>query len=65
VQLKAAVILVTDQCDPNLVKSFYMEHAYTLSEALDRAFKLTRADAEVTVVPDGVGVIVKETPVPA
>jgi nickel-dependent lactate racemase len=52
------VILVTDQCSPKMVTDMHMLHAYTLEEALKMAYGIKGADATVTVVPDGVSVIV-------
>jgi lactate racemase len=56
---KYTVILVTDMCDPDIIKNMHMQHAYTLEEALNRAFELKGSQAKVAVVPDGVSVIVK------
>ncbi len=56
---KYTVILVTDMCDPEIIKNMHMEHAYTLEEALGRAYKLKGIQAKVAIVPDGVSVIVK------
>jgi nickel-dependent lactate racemase len=56
---KHTVILVTDMCDPNMIKKMHMQHAYTLVEALERAFQIKGKDAKITVVPDGVSVVVK------
>jgi len=52
------VILVTDRCDPQMIRAMHMEHAATLQEAVDRALSEASPDAGVTVIPDGVGVIV-------
>ncbi|WP_420806800.1 nickel-dependent lactate racemase [Abyssisolibacter fermentans] len=56
---KYTVIMVTDLCDPNMIKAMHMEHAHTFEEALNRAFDLKGKDAKIAVVPDGVSVIVK------
>ncbi|MDW2800556.1 nickel-dependent lactate racemase [Clostridium boliviensis] len=56
---KHTVILVSDMCDPEIIKRMHMQHAYTFDEALQRAFQIKGADAKITVIPDGVGVIVK------
>lgn len=56
---KYTVIMVTDLCDPDIIKAMHMEHAYTFEEALERAFKLKGQAAKVAVIPDGVSVIVK------
>jgi nickel-dependent lactate racemase len=58
--IKYKVILVTDQCDPKMVTDMHMLHAYTLEEALKMAYEIKGADATVTVVPDGVSVIVQK-----
>ncbi|MDF2530742.1 MAG: hypothetical protein K0Q65_323 [Clostridia bacterium] len=54
------VILVTDQCNPKMVTDMHMLHAYSLEEALKMAYEIKGADATVTVVPDGVSVIVQK-----
>jgi nickel-dependent lactate racemase len=51
--------MVTDQCDPKMIADMHMLHAYTLAEALEMAYEIKGADAPVTVVPDGVSVIVQ------
>lgn len=53
------VIMVTDMCDPDMIKSMHMKHAYTFEEALELAYKIKGKDAEVVVIPNGVGVVVK------
>ena len=53
------VILVTDMCDPQMIKNMKMEHAFTFEEALSRAYELKGNDAKVVVIPDGVSVIVR------
>lgn len=57
--IKHKIILVTDQCSPKMVTDMHMLHAYTLEEALEKAFEIKGNDATVTVIPDGVSVIVK------
>lgn len=56
---KFTVILVTDMCDPQIIKNMHMEHAFTFDQALERAFELKGNDATITVIPDGVSVIVE------
>lgn len=56
---KYTIILVTDMCDPQMIKNMHMEHAYTFEEALKRAYELKGMDAKVAVIPDGVSVIVR------
>ncbi|MFC1569245.1 nickel-dependent lactate racemase [bacterium] len=53
------VILVTDMCDPEMIKAMHMDHAFTIEEALDLARKIKGNDAKMTIIPDGVSVIVK------
>jgi nickel-dependent lactate racemase len=55
---KCTVIMVTDMCDPQIIKNMHMQHAYTVEEALGRAYDIVGKDAKVAVVPDGVAVIV-------
>jgi nickel-dependent lactate racemase len=56
---KHKVIMVTDMCDPEIIKNMHMDHAYTFEEALNKAFNIKGNDAKVAVIPDGVSVIVK------
>ncbi len=53
------VIMVTDQCDPQMIRDMHMEHAYTLDEALEKALAIKGSNAEMTIIPDGVSVIIK------
>lgn len=57
---KANVIMVTDKCDPELIQNMHMLHAFSLEEAMDMAENIIGKDADVVVIPDGVGVIVRE-----
>ena len=59
IQLKHTVIIVTDQCDHKLIQNMHMLAANTLEEALGIAEKLVGKNASITVIPDGVSVIVK------
>lgn len=54
------VIVVTDQCDPQLIKNMHMTHANTIQEALEIAKKKKGENATITVIPDGVSVIVQK-----
>lgn len=56
---KYTVIMVTDQCDPQMIKNMHMKHAYNFDEALKMAYEIKGNDAKVVVIPDGVSVIVK------
>ncbi|MDY3374120.1 MAG: nickel-dependent lactate racemase [Terrisporobacter othiniensis] len=53
------VIMVTDQCDPQIIKNMHMKHAYNFDEALNMAYEIKGKDAKVVVIPEGVSVIVK------
>ena len=46
-------------CDPQMFKDMHMQHASTFEEALQRAFEIKGKDATMTVIPDGVSVVVK------
>ena len=56
---KFKVIMVTDMCDPKMITGMHMDHAKTFDEALARAFELKGDDATVSLIPDGVSVIVR------
>lgn len=53
------VIMVSDLVQPNLVTDMHMELASSLEEAMEMAYKREGEKAKVTVIPDGLGVIVK------
>ncbi|MDU5646686.1 MAG: lactate racemization operon protein LarA, partial [Veillonella sp.] len=53
------VIVVTDQCDPKMLIDMHLQHASTFDEALNKALELKGKDASITVIPDGVSVVVK------
>ena len=56
---KFTVIMVTDMCDEQLILGMHMEHAKTFDEALSRAFDIKGKNATVSLIPDGVSVIVR------
>ena len=56
---KHRLIFVTDLCDANIIRAMHMEHAATLPEAIIMAVATAGPDAGITVIPDGVGVIVE------
>ncbi len=58
--LSHKVILVTQHFDHEQVKKLNLIPAYTPDEALEIAYGLKGKDATVTVIPDGVAVIVKD-----
>ncbi|MFO7936758.1 MAG: nickel-dependent lactate racemase [Kiritimatiellia bacterium] len=57
---RCTVILVTDQCDRQMIRSMHMQHAESLNTALQHAFEIRGMNAGVAVIPDGVSVIVKQ-----
>ena len=65
VLLKARVVYVSD-CDDQTVRDLHMIPAHSAAEAMDVAKSLVgRPDYKVTVIPDGVSVIVREGAAPA
>jgi lactate racemase len=52
------VIMVSDLVKPEIVTNMHMDLAETFDEALERAFSIQGKDAKVTVIPDGLAVIV-------
>lgn len=54
---KANVIIVSDKCDPKIITSMHIKHAYTLEEALEKARSIVGKDKKITVIPDGISVI--------
>lgn len=56
---KCTVILVSKHCDPEMIKAMHIRYAYTLDEAMKQAETLVGENAKVTVIPDGIAVIVK------
>jgi lactate racemase len=55
---KCQVILVTDRCDPQIVKAMHLSHAPDLAAALAMARGRLGDQAGIVVIPDGVSVIV-------
>ncbi len=58
VLLRARVIFISE-VDDQTVRDLHMIPAKTLDEAMKKAYELAGSDATVTVIPDGVAVIVK------
>lgn len=56
---KATVIIVTDKCDHKIITDMHIAHAYTIDEALEKAYNIVGKDKLVTVIPDGISVIFK------
>lgn len=57
---KANVIIVTDKCDPKIITDMHINHAYTIDEALEKAYNIVGKDKKVTIIPDGISVIFKK-----
>jgi len=53
------VIIVSDLIQPEIVTGMHMEHAKTFDEALRRAYEMQGNTAKVSVIPDGLAVIVR------
>ena len=60
VMLKARIVFVSS-CDDKLVEELHMIPAHSMEEALEKAKAMVnKEDYKVTVIPDGVSVIVRE-----
>ncbi|MDD3382572.1 MAG: nickel-dependent lactate racemase [Bacilli bacterium] len=58
--VKSTVILVSDLCDPKIITDMHMLHAKDVDEAMAKAEKIVGKNSKVTVIPDGISVIVKD-----
>ena len=57
--IKANVIVVSNHYDPQLFIDMHMQHAYSIEEALEKVEKIVGPNKKVTIIPDGIAVIVK------
>jgi nickel-dependent lactate racemase len=57
--IKAKVIIVSDLCDYNLIKDMHMLHCSNIDNAIKMAEDMVGKDSKITIIPDGVSVIVK------
>ena len=57
---KCTVIMVTNQCDPQIVRGMHMLQAQDIDTALKMARKKVGEKAEIVVIPDGISVIVND-----
>jgi nickel-dependent lactate racemase len=57
---KATVIMVTDRCDPEIVKGMHLLQAPDIEAALLMAREITGEKGEIVVIPDGISVIIAE-----
>jgi len=55
---KCTVIIVSKDCSPKMITDMHMLHALTIEEALEKAEEI-KGKSKITVIPDGVAVIVK------
>ena len=53
------VIYVSDKVDPTLITTMHMDSAQTIDEAMEKAFEIEGNEAKVTVIRDGLSVIVQ------
>lgn len=60
IQLKHPTIVVSDQCDHEVIGNLCFKAAHTLAEAMEMAEAIVGKNAMVTVIPDGVSVIVEQ-----
>lgn len=58
--IKNKVIMVSDIQSKKLIEDMHMIYAASVEEALDKAHRLTNADAGIVVIPDGVGIIIRD-----
>jgi len=58
IQLKHTIIIVSDQCDHQLIRDMGFQAALTIDEALAIAERIAGANATFTIIPDGVAVII-------
>lgn len=58
--MKYKVIMVSEIQNRKLIEKMHMIYASSIDEALDKAWKITNHDAGIVVIPDGVGVIIRD-----
>lgn len=58
---KCEVIIVSDRCDRELITNMHMKQADSLEQALSLAKEKVGAKAKVSIIPDGVSVIVENS----
>lgn len=57
--MKAKVIIVSEECNRRTISDMHMIYASSLERALEIAEKEVGNKADITIIPDGVGVIIK------
>lgn len=58
--IKHKVIMVSDIQSKKLIEDMHMIYSASVEEALDKARQQTNADAGIVVIPDGVGIIIRD-----
>lgn len=58
--IKHKVIMVSDIQSQKLIEDMHMTYSTSVEEALDKARQQTNADAGIVVIPDGVGIIIRD-----
>ena len=58
--IKHKVIMVSDIQSKKLIVDMHMIYSASVEEALDKARQQTNADAGIVVIPDGVGIIIRD-----
>ncbi len=53
-------IIVSSHADPQMIKDMHMLHAETFEQALSLADGILGSEEKITLIPDGVGVIINE-----
>ena len=59
IMLKASVIMVTDECSKDIVETMGMIWCADINSALDKAYEIKNDADGITVIPDGISVIVE------
>ena len=57
--LKSQVIMVCDECSKDIIESMGMIWCPDIDSALNTAYSLTGKESKITVIPDGISVIVE------
>jgi lactate racemase len=58
IQLKHTTIIVSEQCDHEVIENMYFKAANSMVAAMEKAEAIVGKNATVTVIPDGVSVII-------
>lgn len=58
VQRKARIIVVTELCNHQMIRNMHMQAAATIAEALDMAEGMVGKRSTITVIPNGISVVI-------